>query len=183
MSATHETEFRAGAERIAAACEASPPILVQLHPFQAVVLIGLLQLALRHPRNASGEVSAIGRQIADTLINSFPADVKALLDRGFDPAHDDRSPPAAPPADDLLQSDPQAGDTLIVRSVLERVFKPHLHWWIARVELSNARIVDLSHTGDAVCFAVDGATVYQLSLRPIAAQLADKVPMRIGTAD
>lgn len=65
-------------------------INLKLGPAQAMMLIGQLQLAARHPANigpSSGLVRLLATELADELVEAEP-ELQAIIEAGWDPQHD-----------------------------------------------------------------------------------------------
>lgn len=86
-------------DRLCRHLQARPLLPVELDGMTAFMLIGQLQLALRHPQNR-GASAGVARRVADGLIERLAGgdeEIRTLLRHGYDPAYD--VPPAPAPND------------------------------------------------------------------------------------
>lgn len=68
--------------RLAHALKGAPSIAVDIGPFHAYTLIGLLQLALRHP-SLPQNTEAVARETIAILRKRLPEACQASIDQGF----------------------------------------------------------------------------------------------------
>ena len=64
-----------------------PPVQFELGASETLILIGLVQLACRHPLNV-GESARFGRDLVLRLASALPAELHEIVDRGWHQRHD-----------------------------------------------------------------------------------------------
>lgn len=67
--------------------EGDSPILVNIPRQSALAVVGLVQLATRHP-GISETMEAIAREFVDAVIRQVPPGIGDLMDRGWDAQED-----------------------------------------------------------------------------------------------
>lgn len=86
-------------QALIAICEKAEPVTLTLTPLQALMIVGQLQVALRHPYN-HGLASEVGFQVCHGLIDQLApttGPARDLCELGFDPRADVPVAPKIPP--------------------------------------------------------------------------------------
>lgn len=69
--------------------EVAPLVVLEIPPREAMYLVGLLQLALRHPQVQAEQHNAVrvAKEIVDSIRAGMPPGVQRSIDGGWDPTH------------------------------------------------------------------------------------------------
>lgn len=82
-----EDEIEQGARELNEALQGVGELALILEPYELIVLISHVQLALRHPQ-ANGPASQLAERITRRLIESLPEAARSHMLAGFEPKYD-----------------------------------------------------------------------------------------------